>query len=296
MAQTYTTTNHFSMYSSNKSFALILILFQSFFLSPLILPTTKLKYPQILLCYIIFSLWLSNTALIFWQFWQHNLLFLEFTNVADIVLIVIAYVSVIIESWTYRQEHINVLQEIIELDQILELQFENFHRINLKEMTKNCRIVFYNFLLIFLGQIIGMTLIVPVVKWTEYGFCLSKIGLYLRMLQISFYADMMYQRLAYIDKLLLQVQFERDCNRIENVLSAAIIVYGKLWKIFSNINYIFGWSLAIINVEFMFNIISDAYLFYEEYNRSTKLTIGESVFRKCFLTHTFILKSKIFFL
>lgn len=259
----------------NKSITIILILFQSFFLSPLILSQTKYKYPQICLCYIILCLWLSNSLLIFWQFWTYNLLFEQFTAVIDIILIVIAYVSVIIESWTNRIKYIKVLHQIAKLDDIIQGQMENFHQINVKQTAECCRKVFCNFTLISMCQIIGMIFLVPTVKWTEYGFCLAKMGLYLRMLQISFYVDMIVQRLTYINMLLMSIQFDRNVNRIESVLMMIKNVYGKLWKIYGEINHIFGWSLVCINVEFMFNMICCMSLFYRQHNQSTKLTISE---------------------
>lgn len=80
---------------------------------------------------------------------------------------------------------------------------------------------------------------------------------------------MIHQRLTYVEQMLLNIQNERNCNRIESVLIVAKNLYGELWEICCKINKIFGCSLAMINVEFMFDIINDAYWFYQGINQST---------------------------
>lgn len=116
MADRSTTTNNFLII--NKSIALISILFQSFFLSPaIIFPSTKFKYPQILLSYVIFFLWLSNTLTIFWQFFNYQILF--FKNASSIIVIALisfAHTISMVESWTYRNEYENLFEKITEFD------------------------------------------------------------------------------------------------------------------------------------------------------------------------------------
>lgn len=143
----------------NTLITLILLLFKSFFLSPLILPSsTKFKYPQIFTSYTIFLLWIINAVQIFWQFWEYQLFLVNFTSIVVILLISIAHTLAMFESWTYRDEHIEIMQTFAELNDICEMHIRNFQHINNNRMKKCFIKVWLSFSIIVACQIIGMSL------------------------------------------------------------------------------------------------------------------------------------------
>lgn len=261
-------------HSIHKTFLPIYKLFQLFYLAPIALTNTSKtkKNLQKLFCLFVFVLWLLNVFYIVRQFWIDQQRSPSFTYITTIAIISIAYCLTIIESLVNYDRQIALLNSLAEVDGLLEMESDaftdtQFHR---KYLTK----VYGSFMCVVLCQLIGAICRASVIDWNEYGFCLAKFGLCLRLQQIGFYVDMLYERLCQVNSLLVAIQYDRCSGRIMKYLYLTRTIYGKLWTICCEITQTFGWSLAIINIEFMFDIVNDAHMLYD-HMQSTALTIGK---------------------
>lgn len=261
--------------SSAKSFMLIFKLFQLFYLAPIALTKTSkpTRYVQKLFCFIIFVLWVINVLYILRAFWIDQIQF-HFTYIATIGIISIAYCLTIIESLVHHNRQIKILNCLTEIDGLLEME-PNALKATIIVQRKYLAKVYGSFMCVVVCQLVGTVFRASVIDWNEYGFGYAKFGLCLRLAQIGFHVDMLYERLRQANRLLVAVQNERDHSRIVASLYLTRKLYGKLWTICCEINQTFGNSLAIINVEFMFDMVNTIYLLYDYVMQSTELAVGK---------------------
>lgn len=224
---------------------------------------------------IIFVLWQCSVLHILWKFWTDHK---QFVYVVSIIIISIVYCVIIIETITYHDQQIEILSAMSNVDEFLMMDIRVVTTIKRKYLTK----VYCSFMFVVICEIIAIITVyrASVFEWNIFGLYFPKIAICLRLMQIGFYVDMVYERLRQVMWLLESVQNERDNVRILNFLYLTREAYGKLWTICYEINKAFGCSLAVINVEFMFDLIADVHLIYNHFGRSTELTVGKCVIHK----------------
>lgn len=252
----------------------IVILFQFFGIAPRIIPSKYKDFMHLVLQYLRIAI----VTIISFQnpenLWlQHGL-----TNQVILKILLLSYGISVFETIVTRNRQLKIVNQLCRIDEIIGDKFcGDFD--NYDGMRKQYTWFIWTVLLgsiafkilscsFFYGQIPLVVLLI----WSYAHF-----GLNMRLLQNTFYVDMVFERLCIIHKELNKL---KDCSKIQEQLNLTSDIYGRLWMMINDINFTFGWSLMAIIIECIVDLVNGANILYSNCDSSECLntTIGKFIY------------------
>lgn len=185
----------------------------------------------------------------------------DFTNRAVILMIIAAYLIVVLEAVFTQREHRRLLNALFAFDFTL-------YRTGLITAASRKWNVYGMFALSLSFFVLGASLHygyrIDQFLWPLLVVGLGKMAVYSRVIQCTFYVDMVNGRLLMINEVLLMVGDAADGER-QLALRALMTVrtlHGKLSEVAQAINGSFGWSLMAITLESIMDLVNCGHIFY----------------------------------
>lgn len=236
----------------------LVILFQLFGIAPRIIPS---KYKDLM--HLVFQ-YLSIAVVTVISFVNpENIWFPhDLTNKVVSKTLLFSYAVSVIEAIVTRKRQLKIVNELCRIDQVIgdkfSGDFDNYDAMK-KRYTRSIWLVF---LAVIFFKILGCVLFydqVPCIVFITWAY--AHLGINMRLLQNSFYVDMVYERLCIIHKELNKLK-DNYCSNVQQQLDLTSDIYGRLWIMTNDINFTFGWSLMAIILECIIDLVNDANIMY----------------------------------
>lgn len=259
-----------------KYFNSIYTLFQVCCFAPPIKPNSKGFFN--LITAITTGSIIFYTFLAFYNF-QYLRLPIDFTGQAIIKWLLTSCNLVALESFYTRSNHLRILNKLNNFD-------INFQKLSnyvldtnycLIKLIKVCSVTFCIVGYFVLGSYFYYYQIEPAPCIITVIFLgLAKIIIHMKLIQNSYYLDLIIERLQRISNVLARRQSTSEPFTIEN----ARWMYGQLWEIISEINLAFRWSIVVIVIENILDLTNDAQILYVNIIGAHKMLVfcGKCVF------------------
>lgn len=242
----------------------IFCLLQVFCLAPLLQPNTFNRY---FLNFYTYTIFLATAYLTYLIVFCFHLLTLPLNIYFNIILqtgiasIAITFTVIIVESWLTAVSHTKIVEKLFEADTIFRrsLGVHIDYGLLMRRKIGNVYALFSGIIccnIIACGAFYIETANVDlIIMLNVIGVCV--FGITLRLSQISFYVDMVTDRLKLIHNVLVNGGWRR-----RDTVFCIQMIYALCWEISREINMAFGWSLSFIFVEFVFDCLNNGYVFY----------------------------------
>jgi len=234
----------------------IVTLFQFFGIAPRIIPS---KYKDIIHL-VLQYLRIATVIIISFQNPEHLWVQHDLTNQVVLKILLLSYGVSVFETIVTRNRQLKIVEQLWRIDEIIEDKFcGDFD--NYDGMRKRYTWFIWT---VLLGSIAFKLLScsffyeqIPFVVFVIWSY--AHFGLNMRLLQNTFYVDMVYERLCIIHK---QLNKLNDCSEIQEQLNLTSDIYGRLWMMINDINFTFGWSLMAIIIECIVDLVNGANIVY----------------------------------
>lgn len=242
----------------------IFFMFQVFCLAPLLQPNSFNRYFLNFYTYTIFLATAYLTYLIVFCF--HLLIlplnvYFNFILQTGITSIATTFTVIIVESRLTAASHTKIVQKLFEADTILRrsLGVHIDYGLMMRRKIFNVYAMFTgifccNFIACcsFYNETASVDLII---LFNVIGVCVLAITM--RLSQITFYVDMVIDRLKFIHNVLAT-----GGRRRRDTIYCIQMVYALCWEITREINTSFGWSLSFIFVQLILDCLNNGYVIY----------------------------------
>lgn len=233
----------------------IQILFRLFCWAPTCRPTDKPIFTNLFCYLLIFALTIFTTLAIF----KFHILYLpdDITNQSVVILIELTYIIMLLESFVKQHNYRRIVQHFIQFDRIFE---KAVPEVDLNLIYKQWKYLYYQKVfgrLIFCAVFyLSGSLIYFHWRGLKVSFVgglleIGKIGIYTKTMQIAFYMDMVYERLYFVEQILLRGQAKQVTT-----------MYALLWQICEDLNMSIGMTLIIFYLQSVIDLVNVSHIMY----------------------------------
>lgn len=265
-----------------KFFTIFLLLLQIFGMAPFIYPNknTMLEvftkfYHFIIFIILLVNIWLKLTVNLN-QVDSIN----EMVDTFLLYMLFIAHLGTVLEGCITYRKHINFISRMYEIIWIFEYRLK--FKINYVQLKKNVLWKLYgSFVVMIIFYSIGVFVLENTLNF--WGFTIiSWILIRLRFLQLSATIDLLTAMLRNLVIILKDMPNGTGRNLLIQKIVLVKNVYAKIYENVLLVNTVFGWSMCLIFIQIIFDLLSTLYwaLVNYFYIGSTKLAICINVFNR----------------
>ncbi len=235
----------------------IVIVFQFFGIAPRITPSKYKDITHMLLQYVrialVIAIFFYNPDMIQQSY--------ELTSRVTLKILLISYGVTVFEAIATRDRQMKIIKQLCQIDEIISTKFcADFD--NYDEMKKRyTRFVWGVCIAVVAMKIFHWIFFnnAPVVVCITWAY--AHFGISMRLLQNAFYVDMVFERLRILHQELTKLK-ATSYGKVQQQLNLTSDIYGKLWMMTNDINFSFGWSLLVIILECVVDLVNEVNVMY----------------------------------